>query len=795
MKISINWLKDYISFDMSINELANHLTTIGLEVENIHSIQPLFRGVIIGKIVQIERHSSVDKLHICHVDVGNGILTIVCGAPNIKIGQTVPVAKVGAVLGDCTPVQQKIIHGIQSEGMICSEKELGLGNDHSGILVLNKNQFKIGEPYGGECGIQDSILEINITPNRPDCLSYIGIAREIAVILGNKFTIPKITFKETDSLTKDRISIQVQDPKICPRYCGRIVEHVHIGPSPQWLINRLESVGMRTVNNIVDITNYVLMETGHPLHSFDYDQIQNEQIVVRNANDKESFITLDDERAELNSNDLLICDGDRGIALAGIMGGRNSEISDSTQTVFLESAYFNPMTIRKTAKRLGITTEASLRFERGVDPNNTIYAINRAVQLISEIANGKIAQGIVDIYPYPIAQKKVLLRMSRISNILGMEIPKNKTHSILKRLGIQINGKDPIEATIPTFRPDLKREIDLIEEIIRHFGYEKINPNKCSVINLNDTPNYEKEFTETIRDIIVGMGFLETMNVSLVSKNHASLMNQQFINVQVQNPLIPENMFLRTSIIPNLLDTIQWNNNHSAHNLRLFEIGNVFSAKEKSLPDEHFFVAGAISGFIRPNPFWGEKDMKVNFHHLKGIVETLLAKLHITECYFEHTEHPILNPQFSQILCWKNKNIGIIGEIEKSVLDRWDIENAVFIFEISLKDLFDISPQKIIYQSISKYPFIKRDLAIVVDENISVGSIRKLIYQIGGEQLFSVELFDLYRGKQVPAGKKSVAFSLIFLSSSRTLKEEEVDPIIVSILDALRKKFYAILRS
>ncbi|MCJ7813737.1 phenylalanine--tRNA ligase subunit beta, partial [bacterium] len=791
----INWLKDYIPFDMSINELANQLTMVGLEVENIHPIKQLLRSVIIGKILQIERHPSAKKLYICHVDVGTGILNIVCGAPNIKIGQTVPVAKVGAVLGDCTPVQQKSIHGIQSEGMICSEKELGLSNDHSGVLVLDGSQCKIGEPYRSECGIQDSILEINITPNRPDCLSYIGIAREIGVILGNEITIPEIAFEETDSLTKDRISIQVQDPKLCPRYCGRIVEHVHVGPSPQWLKNRLESIGMRTVNNVVDITNYILMETGHPLHSFDYDLIQNEQIVVRNANDKEYFITLDDESVELNSNDLLICDGDRGIALAGIMGGRNSEISDSTQTVFLESAYFNPTTIRKTAKRLGITTEASLRFERGVDPNNTVYAINRAVQLISEIADGKVTKGIVDIYPYPMTFQKVLLRMSRISNILGMEIPTNKTCSILKRLGIQVTGKDPIEATIPTFRPDLKKEIDLIEEIIRHFGYEKIEPKICSVINLNDTPNRGQEFTETIRDVLVGMGFLETVNVSLVSKNHTSLMNQQFINVQVQNPLTPENMFLRTSIIPNLLDIIQWNNNHSTNNLRLFEIGNVFSAKEKSLPDEHLFVAGVISGFVRPNPFWGEKNIKVNFHHLKGIVETLLAKLHITECYFEHTKHPTLNPQFSQILCWQNKNIGIIGEIEKSILDRWDIGNEVFIFEISLKNLFDIFSQKITYQSITKYPFIKRDLAIIVDENISVGSLHKLIHKTGGKQLFSVEFFDLYRGKQIPAGKKSVAFSLTFLSQSRTLKEEEVDPIIVSILDTLGKTFYATLRS
>lgn len=795
MKISVNWLKDYISFDTPINELADRLTMVGLEVENIVKTKPHFHHVVIGKIIQINKHPSAEKLNICRVDVGNAVLQIVCGAPNVSSGIKVPVAKIGAILGDQDPIEAKSIRGIQSEGMICSEKELQLGDDHSGILILNNSQFEIGDPFPSESGIEDSILEINVTPNRPDCLSYIGIAREVGVILGKKISLPNVSVHENNTLTADHISIEIQDIKACPRYCGRIVNHVRIAPSPTWLKNRLESIGIRSINNVVDITNYVLMETGHPLHGFDYERIQNKQIIIKKAKRGEIFTSLDDEKRELDSNDLLICDGKRGIALAGIMGGTNSEISNSTKNVFLESAYFNPMMIRQTAKRLGMSTEASQRFERGTDPNNTVYAINRAAQLISKIAGGRITKGIVDVYPKPINPSQIKLRLSRIPAILGIEIPQKKIHSILSKLDLQLKGKDPVQVTVPTFRPDLKQEIDLIEEIIRHYGYDKIKSKCTSILTLNDRQNQEYEFTENLRDIFVGMGFMETINISMLSKRQFALLDQQFTPVQIQNPLSPDTIFLRTSIIPNLLNTIRWNYNHSVNHLRIFEIGNIFSEKTHSLPDEHLVLSGAISGALRSKPFWAEKNQKVNFHHLKGIIENVLDRLHIRGSFFKHGEHPALNPEYTQLLYCKNKMIGIIGEMNHSTLQQWDIENDVFVFEFFLKNILHFSPQKTINRSITKYPPVKRDLAIVVDEHISVGSLQKLIYQVGGKKLISVELFDLYRGNQIAARKKSVAFTLTFLSPSRTLKEEEIEPSIFAILDALKKTYSASLRS
>ncbi len=796
MKISINWLKDYIPFDTPVDELADRLTMVGLEVENIYQTKPQFNNVVVGKIIQIKKHPSSEKLKVCRVDVGNGILQIVCGAPNVSRGIKVPVAKIGAILGDQNKIEAKSIRGIQSEGMICSERELQLSDDHSGILILKNNHLNIGDPFTIQSELKDSILDIDVTPNRPDCLSYIGIAREVGVILGKKISIPHVSIHEDSSLTADRITIEIQDIKACPRYCGRIVDGVKIGPSPPWLKNRLESTGIRSINNVVDVTNYVLMETGHPLHGFDYENIQNKEIIIRKARNGEQFTTLDEENRELNSNDLLICDGEKGVALAGIMGGINSEISNSTQSVFLESAYFNSMGVRQTAKRLGMSTEASQRFERGTDPNNTVYAINRAVQLITQVAGGKMTKGIVDVYPNPINPFQIKLRLSRIPDILGIEIPRKRIHSILSKLDLQFNKEEePIQVAIPTFRPDLKREIDLIEEIVRHYGYDKIESKLTSVLTLNHRQNHEYEFTEKLRDILVGMGFLETINISMLSKKQFALLDRRFTPVQIQNPLSPDTMFLRTSITPNLLETIRWNNNRSINHLRIFEIGHIFSEKSNALPDEHLVLSGAVSGLLRSNPFWGEKNQQVNFHHLKGIIETVLDRLHMTDFVFKATEHPVLNSQYTQKLTCNNKVIGILGKMNQSTLQQWDIENDVFIFELFLKDLFHVSPQRVINRSITKYPPIKRDLAVVVDEHIPVGSLEKLIHQVGGKKLISVDLFDLYRGKQIPSDKKSVAFSLTFLSKSRTLKEEEIEPIMKAILNALKKTYSASLRS
>jgi len=453
------------------------------------------------------------------------------------------------------------------------------------------------------------------------------------------------------------------------------------------------------------------------------------------------------------------------------------------------------MTIRKTAKRLGLSTEASQRFERGADPNNTLYAVNRAAHLLAEVAGGKVARGVVDVYPNELKPWKVLLRPSRIPVILGTDIPKKTVLSILKKLDLSVENTDPIHVTVPTFRPDLTREIDLIEEIVRHYGYEKIEPRLYSNVTLAYSLNKEQDFVETVRDIFVGLGFMETISNSLVSEDHLSYVTPEVSPVVVKNPLSPETAFLRTSLIPNLLDSIRWNRNRSTSNLRLFEIGRVFSANRKSLPDERIFVTGALSGYLRSKSFWREKDREVDFFHLKGVIENLMERLHISVFDFVPANHPALESLSATTISYDSTEIGSFGETKKAILERWGIDEKVFVFEIDLKELFSALPVGKKYTPIPKFPPVRRDLAVVVDEKVPVSSIKEVIREVGGKKLISVDLFDLYRGKQVPSGKKSVAFSLTFLSQTRTLQEEEVDPVVSSIVNTLGRSFSAFLRS
>lgn len=793
MKISLDWLREYIHFDFTAEELADRLTMVGLEVEEINESEPLVSGIVVGKIIGLENHPTTNKLKVCRVDVGDEVLSIVCGAPNVGEGQLVPVAKVDAVLAEGTTVKTAKIRGVRSEGMICSERELDVGDDHSGVLLLDRNGYSVGDNFFDKTPKKDAVLEINVTPNRPDCLGYMGIAREVGVIVGERMIKPDAKVMEGDTPVEEWVSVEILDPIACPRYCARIISDVKVESSPKWLRTRLESVGVRSINNVVDVTNYVLMETGQPLHGFDYDLLQGQKIVVRKAEEGEVFVTLDEEKRTFKSEDLLICDAERGVALAGIMGGLNSEVSDSTQSVLLESAYFDPMTVRRTAKRLGMSTEASQRFERGADPNNTIYAIDRAAKLLSDVAGGKVARGVVDVYPRSIEPWEISLRRSRISTILGSDIPRKSVFSILRGLDLKVKEEDPLRVTVPTFRPDLMREIDLIEEIIRHYGYEKIEPNLHSYVPLIYSQNGEEDFVDRVRDILVGLGFLETMNISLVSKEHVSMICDEIQPVAIRNPLSPETTFLRTSLVPNLLDSIRWNNNRSSGNLRLFEIGTIFSARAKTLPSERLFVAGILTGFVKSNPFWGVTDEKVNFFHLKGVVENLLESLHVTGYEFESERVPTFRSETSMTIRCGKGNIGLFGEMEKNLLDQWDIQNEVFIFEIPVDGLRDNS-SKTRYTPIPKFPSVRRDLAIVVDEKVPVSSLKKLIRKVGGKKLISAELFDLYQGQQIPPGKKSTAFSLTFMSPTRTLKEEEVDPIISAILKELEASFSACLR-
>ncbi|MBN1895878.1 phenylalanine--tRNA ligase subunit beta, partial [bacterium] len=517
MKISFGWLQRYVSFNGNADDLAQSLTKVGLEIEEIEAGASAFNGVVSGDILSVEKHPKADKLSVCKVDVGESVLSIVCGAPNVAPGLRVPVARIGAKLPGGFTISKAMLRGIESYGMICSSRELGLDGDADGILVLDAGRYpRPGMTVTGE-NSRNTVLTVNVTPNRPDCLSHIGIAREVGAVHGLALRLPDAALKEDAESVREALALEIRDPQACPRYAARVIRDVVIGPSPEWLSRSLESVGIRSINNIVDITNFVLMETGHPLHAFDYARIAGARIVVRKAVRGERFHTLDGVERILEAGDLLICDDEKPVALAGIMGGLNSEISGATTQVLLESAYFDPMTIRSTAKRLGMSTEASQRFERGCDPEMATFALNRAAALMAESAGGRVLNGIQDCYPRKMPPVRLSLRLSRIEKVLGQAIPHGDVLSILHRLGLTAEGVETLSVTVPTFRPDLKAEVDLIEEVARHYGYDRIESRMDSHIRLQDSRNPLVTFMEKIRQAMIGMGFSETMNTGLVS--------------------------------------------------------------------------------------------------------------------------------------------------------------------------------------------------------------------------------------------------------------------------------------
>ena len=794
MKVSLNWLKKYVSFKDSHQQLANRLTMIGLEVEEIHDSGTDFSGVLVGKVLTVDKHPSADKLSICSVDTGDQKLHIVCGASNVAEGQIVPVAPEGAVLGGNFTIERRTIRGEVSEGMICSEKELGIGENHDGIMVLDQNQFSVGEIFKAQAQDPDVVFEVNITPNRPDCLSHLGIAREVAAIYRNKINFPEDHVDESDSIADKLIDIDIMDIKACPRYSARVVRNVKIGPSPEWLRELIESIGLRSINNVVDVTNYVLYETGQPLHAFDYKLISDRKIVVRKAKEKELFTTLDSIERKLNSNDLLICDGQKAVALAGVMGGENSEVSEDTTDILLESAYFDPMTIRKTSKRLGLSTDASQRFERGIDPNGTIYAVNRAAKLIAECAGGNVAKGIVDVYPEPVKAWQIQLRPSRVSHVLGIDIKEKEISDLLSRLDLIVEKGDPMGVTVPTFRPDLRKEIDLIEEVVRHYGYEKIEPNTSSTLTLSQISEKNDSFIELVRDIFVGMGFIEVLNNSLVSDRHVHCFSKTSKAMVLQNPLSPDNMYLRNSLLPELLDSVQYNRNRTQSNLRFFEIGRIFIPESK-LPAESVMVSGIVTGFLRTESFWGENDQKINYFHVKGFIENLFQRLHVQPVEFVSEKATCFTEETSSSVFSGKTKFGSFGQIQSAILEVWDIEESVFGFEFKLSNLEGTCTDRQKYKAIPRFPSVKRDLALVLDNEIAAGTLQNTILAAGGEYIQKADIFDIYTGKQIPEGKKSVAFSLIFTSDKRTLTEVDIEPAVEKIIKKVKSDHGAVLRS
>lgn len=790
MKITFDWLKEYVDIDYNPNELVDKLTMLGLEVEALENQSWDFNGVVVGQILKKVNHQESDHLWICEVDIGKRRLSIVCGAPNVMVGQKVPVAQEGSVLPGGKTIQPCNIRGVISQGTICSEAELGISSRSEGVMVL-EDQAVIGSKLNQVIGTGEIVIDIDVTPNRPDCLGVIGIAREIAAIAGTALKKPKVSLAESNQPINDLIRIDILDSEKCPRYSARFIGNVTIKPSPWWLTQKLEAVGMRSINNIVDATNYVMLETGQPLHAFDYDLIKDRQVIVKTAVEGEGFTTLDDKSHTLRDYCLMICDAERAIAIGGVMGGLNSEVTDTTKNLLLESAYFDPVNIRLTSKFLNISSEASRRFERGTDPNGTLYALERVTQLIMEFSGGEVAQGFVDVYPRELKPQKIELRPDRVHHVLGTEITRDEIKTILSSLEFGVHEAKNFEVEVPTFRPDVTREADLIEEVARLYGYDNIPADTKATIEQLQPNNLVETFTKNVRNDLISFGFLEVVTYSMISWKYATVFSSDKEIIQLSNPLSEDLSNLRPSLIPGLLNVIRWNINRKNSNLKIFEIGNVFANKNQA-GLESTKVAGAITGssFVES---WETKPKEVDFYELKGYVEELLERNFINNWDFINYENPFTDRQTLGVKI-NDKFIGSLGEIKKQILQEFDLEKSVFVFEFDFSILRENVNWNRVYSPIPKFPAINRDMALVVNNEINAADIAREIEANGGKFLQQVKLFDVYSGKQVGTGFKSLAFNLTFYSMGRTLTEEEVDKQINLILKELSKKYSARLR-
>ena len=798
MKISLNWLKNYIDVsNFSPVDLKNILTNSGLEVEAIEEIGKSLDGFIVAEVISKDKHPNADKLSVCKVNDGKQVHQVICGAPNVEVGQKIVFAPVGVVIpGTGEKLKKAKIRGVESSGMICSEMELGLGEDHTGIVVLNDNA-PIGMAISEFLGLNDFVFEIGITPNRPDALSHIGIARELSAITRKKFVFPKIDFNESQEKIEKYLKVEIKNEVDCPRYCARMVKNVKVKESPQWLKNYLTNVGLRPINNIVDISNFVMLELGQPLHTFDARLIEGRKIIIKNADDNERFITLDGKERILDSSMLMICDAVKKIAIAGVMGGLNSEISENTKEVIIESAYFNPKSIRRTSKKLGLSTESSYRFERGIDYKNTLIAANRAAQLIAELAGGDIVGGFIDENPIKFSDVIIELRISRTNKILGMELSRDDIVDILQRLYILVqktNG-DVLICTIPSFRPDLKREIDLIEEVARIYGYDKILGD--SRINFEIAfDKIPQRLDDKIREILTGYGLFEVINNTLLNEEESKFDNLK--SVKILNPISQELSHLRPTLIPGLIKTVALNHRFSEFDLQLYEIGRVMIAKKDNVIGVDDYVELERLGICLTGKLvdknWKENAINSDIFYLKGIVEGLLEKLSLDNVNFS-SYYASENEFYSiEIKIFIGKTyIGSLYKMTENYLKRFEIEKPVFVAELDLGILKNLPKTVVVFKKISNYPKVERDISFFVDNKIPYEKIESTIWKSADKLLVNVHLFDLYFDPK-KSDKKSLAVRLEFQSYERTLTAEEIEYKINKITSALEKEFNVQLR-
>lgn len=799
MIISYNWLREYVEFDSTPQQLADRLTMAGLEVEALTCLGCGIEGVIVGQIESMSPHPDAEKLTICDVSTGSEVLPIVCGAKNMKPGDKVPLALVGASLPGGLKIKKAKLRGVTSLGMLCSEKELGLAEQSAGLMILPE-EFEVGTDIVQAAGLDDWTMELNVTPNRSDCLSIYGVARDVAAIVRGRLKEPDTAVKETGASIKGLINIEVEDEKLCPRYAGRVVKGVKVGPSPFWLRRRLQSVGVRSINNIVDITNYVLMDMGHPLHAFDYDLLGDRKIIVRAAAEGELFTTLDGVERKLTSGMLLICDGSRPVALAGVMGGQNSEVSDATRDVFLEAAYFEPSSIRRTSKRVGLHTEASHRFERGTDPEGLIAALDMAAKMIEEIAGGKVATGRADEYPVPVVMPEVEVRVDSVNRLLGTELETQEVSDLLGRLqiAVAVKGEGVITAKAPAFRPDLTREADMIEEVARIHGFGKIKSSLPAATIFPRTVDPGQVPSSVVKNLLMDSGYNEVVNYSFVDPRDIERLglgedDPRRSLIRLQNPLTEEQSVMRTTLIPSLLRNMDWNMKRGVRDIKIFEISKVFLTSGPGLPDEQLRVSGLAVG-SRTGGMWDGQGGKVDFFDVKGAVEDVLDALRVEGSVFKAADEPFLHPGKAAWVMVGGKEAGLLGQLHPDVAAAFDLPAEAYVFELNLQELIALSATKPKYRPLPRYPAIERDVAAIITDDIPAHRVQKTIESLKIDLVEDVRLFDYYAGKPIPEGKKSLAYTITYRSPNRTLTDEEVNEVHHGVITALREKLGAEIR-
>lgn len=799
MKASVEWLKEYSDIDVTTKELSDILTMTGSKVEGIEERGNDIKNVVVGKILTIEKHPDADKLVVTNVDVGEEVLQIVTGANNIKEGDIVPIAKDGSELPGGIHIKNGKLRGVESCGMMCSVGELGLSladypeQIEHGIMILPKEyEEKLGEDIVEVLQLKEEIIEFEITPNRPDCLSIEGLGREVAVSLGEEYKEPRKNIDEKKVPLKEEIEglkVDILAPDLCYRYVARAVKNVKIGPSPEWMRRRLKACGMRAINNIVDITNYVMLEMGQPMHAFDIDSIAGKHIYVRRAEEGEKITTLDEQERNLHSENLVIADKEKAVAIAGVMGGLNSEIEEDTNTVVFESAVFKGSSVRITAKEVGLRTEASSRYEKGLSPENALRAINRAVELVVLIGAGEEIEGAIDVYPNKQAENRIEFNPERINSLLGISLSKEEMEEIFLNLGIKVENDIAIP---PYYRMDIEGEADLAEEVLRIYGYDKLGSTLiCAETTLGEK-NKKQKLEETLRRLLVDRGFSEIYTYGFLNEKELEKSNisEELVkqSILIKNPLSEDYTRMRVSTIPSVLQTVASNYAKKNQNVALFEIGRTYRDEEGSIEKGELPLEETILSLAG----YGEN---VDFYTLKGVVENVLEAANVKHYELSsNVQNPSYHPGRVAKMMVGNDAIAVLGEIHPVVANNYDIGQKVYFAEVNVEKLVKYGKTDSKYTEIAKFPAVERDISIVVDEEVEVGNIEKIIKKRCKKNLESIQLFDVYRSEKLGENKKSVAYRLIFRSNEKTLAEEEITKLMYTVVAELKKELKAQLR-